>query len=156
MHNKWYLKGVLHFSFSLKSNYQVMMILFLMSVLGRRASPPEFTGWSPNWSPNRTLGDKAFGKVNACVLSGFSRVRLFVSLWTAACQALLSMGFSGQGYWSGLPCPPPRDLPNPGIEPRSPALQVASLRSGPPRKFSIIRHFHYSELWSEGQDWFRG
>ena len=55
----------------------------------------------------------------------FSRVLLFVMLWTVACQAPLSMGFSRQEYWSGLPCPPPRDLPNPGTEPtslKSPAL----------------------------------
>ena len=43
-------------------------------------------------------------------------------------------GFSRQEYWSGLPCPPPGDLPNPGIEPRSPALQVDSLLSEPPGK----------------------
>ena len=48
------------------------------------------------------------------------------------------MGFSGQGYWSGLPCPPPRDLPNPRIEPRSPALQADSLSSELPGKPSII------------------
>ena len=42
--------------------------------------------------------------------------------WTVACQAPLSMGFSGQEYWSGLPFPPPGDLPNPGIEPKFPAL----------------------------------
>ena len=47
--------------------------------------------------------------------------------WTVAHQAPLSMGFSRQEYWSGLPCPFPWDLPNPGIEPRSPALQVNSL-----------------------------
>ena len=47
--------------------------------------------------------------------------------WTAAYQALLSMRFSRQGYWSGLPFPSPGDLPNPGIEPRSPALQANSL-----------------------------
>ena len=41
------------------------------------------------------------------------------TLWTVACQAPLSMGFSRQEYWSGLPCPPPGDLPDPGIEPRS-------------------------------------
>ena len=46
-------------------------------------------------------------------------------------QAPLSMGFSRQEYWSGLPCPPPGDLPNPGIEPRSPALQADSLLSEP-------------------------
>ena len=44
------------------------------------------------------------------------------------------MGFSRQEYWSGLPCPPPGDLPNPGVEPRSPALQVDSLPSEPPGK----------------------
>ena len=50
-----------------------------------------------------------------CVLSHFSGVRLFVTLWTVASQALLSMGFSRQGYWSGLPCPSP-DLPDPRIK----------------------------------------
>ena len=43
--------------------------------------------------------------------------------WTVACQASLSMGFSRQEYWRGLPFPSPGDLPNPGIEPGSPALQ---------------------------------
>ena len=59
------------------------------------------------------------------MLSHFSRVRFFVTPWTAACQAPLSMGFSRQEYWSGLPFPSPGDLPNPGIEPvslLSPAL----------------------------------
>ena len=50
------------------------------------------------------------------------------------CQAPPSMGFSRQEYWSGLLCPPPGDLPNPGIEPRSPALQADSLKSEPPGK----------------------
>ena len=44
--------------------------------------------------------------------------------WTVTCQAPLSMGFSNQEYWSGLPFPSPGDLPNPGIEPGSPALQA--------------------------------
>ena len=44
------------------------------------------------------------------------------------------MGFSRQEYWSGLPCPPPGDLPNPGIKPRSPMLQADSLPSEPPGK----------------------
>ena len=47
--------------------------------------------------------------------------------WTAACQASLSMGFSRQEYWSGLPFPSPGDLPDPGIEPRCPALQAGLL-----------------------------
>ena len=50
--------------------------------------------------------------------------------WIVAHQAPLSMGFSRQEYWSGLPFPPPRDLPNPGIKFRSPALQAVSLPSG--------------------------
>ena len=51
----------------------------------------------------------------------FSHVRLFATPQTVACQALLSMGFSRQEYWSGLPVSPPGDLPNPGIEATSPA-----------------------------------
>ena len=50
-----------------------------------------------------------------------SCLRLFETPWTVAHQATLSMGFSRQEYWSGLPCPPPRDLPNPGTEPTPPA-----------------------------------
>ena len=64
---------------------------------------------------------------HACVLSHFSCVPLFVTPWTIARQAPLSMGFSRQEYWSGLPCPSPGDLPDPGIEPRSPALQADCL-----------------------------
>ena len=51
-----------------------------------------------------------------------SHVRLFATPWTATCQASQSMGFPRQEYWSGLPFPPPRDLPDPGIKPMSPAL----------------------------------
>ena len=55
-----------------------------------------------------------------------------VTPWTVACQAPLSVGFSRKEYWSGLPCPPPGDLPNPGIEPKSPALAgVGSLPLAP-------------------------
>ena len=57
--------------------------------------------------------------VRACMLRCFTRARLCATLWTVACQAPLPMGFSRQEYWSGLPCPPPGDLPNPGIEPAS-------------------------------------
>ena len=60
-----------------------------------------------------------------------SRVRLFVTPWTVAYQASSSMGFSRQEYWSGLPFPPPGDLPDPGIEPGSPALQADALTSEP-------------------------
>ena len=58
------------------------------------------------------------GILHTCVLSCFSRVQLFKTPWTVARQAPLSMGFFRKN-WSGLPCPPPGDLPNPGIEPTS-------------------------------------
>ena len=54
-----------------------------------------------------------------CVLSRFSHVRLFATLWTVAHQAPLCVGFSRQEYWSGLPFPPPGDLPDLGIKPAS-------------------------------------
>ena len=54
-----------------------------------------------------------------CILSRFTCVRLFATLWAIARQPPLSMGFSRQEYWSGLPCPPVGDLPDPGMEPMS-------------------------------------
>ena len=68
------------------------------------------------------------------MLSCFSRVQLLATLWTVALQAPLFMGFSRQEYWSGLPYPSPGDLPDPGIEPRAPALQADALTSEPPGK----------------------
>ena len=70
-----------------------------------------------------------------CVKS-LSRVRLFATPWTVAHQTPLSMGFSRQEYWSGLPFPSPGDLPNPGIQPGSPALQSDALSSEP--QFDLI------------------
>ena len=61
-----------------------------------------------------------------------SRVLLFETPWTAASQTPLSMGFSRQEYWSGVPFPSPGDLPDSGIEPGSPALQEDALPSKPP------------------------
>ena len=66
---------------------------------------------------NNLKGREGSILVHACMLSRFSHVQLCVTLWTAACQAPLSMGFSRQEYCSGLPCPPPGDLPDPGTEP---------------------------------------
>ena len=62
------------------------------------------------------------------VLSHLSHVQHFVTLWTVAQQAPLSKGFSRQGYWSGLPCPPPENLPDPGFQPKS--LMFPSLAGG--------------------------
>ena len=60
-------------------------------------------------------------------MKSLSRVQLFATPWTVAYEAPLSMGFPRQEYCSGLPFPAPGDLPDPGIEPMSPALQVDSL-----------------------------
>ena len=67
-------------------------------------------------------------------MKSFSGFRLFVTEWTVACQASLSMGFFRQEYWSGLPLPSPGALPDPGIKPRSPTLQADALPSEPPGK----------------------
>ena len=68
-------------------------------------------------------------------MKSLSRVRLFATPWTVAYQASPSMGFSRQEYWSGLPFPSPGDLPDPGNEPRSPALEADALTSEPPGKW---------------------
>ena len=61
-------------------------------------------------------GRSAERGMHACVLNCFPQVQLCATLWIVAHQAPLSMGFSRQEYWSGLPCPPPENLPDPGIE----------------------------------------
>ena len=66
-----------------------------------------------------------------------SRIRLFATPWTVTYQAPPSMGFSRQEYWSGVPFPSPGDLPDPGIEPGSPALQANALTSEPPGKHRL-------------------
>ena len=62
------------------------------------------------------------GQTDFRLLAHFSHVQLFATLWTLALQAPLSMGFSRQEYWSGLPCPPTGDLPDPVIETKSPVM----------------------------------
>ena len=62
--------------------------------------------------------------------------------WTVAYQASLSMGFSRQEYWSGLPFPSPGDLPDPGIEPESPVLRADALPSEPPGKHYYLTHYY--------------
>ena len=72
--------------------------------------------------------------------SVMSDVWLFVTPWTVAYQAPLSMGFSRQEFWSGLPFPSPGDLPDPGIEPWSPSLQAGVLPSEPPGSPVVCIH----------------
>ena len=74
-------------------------------------------------------------------MKSLSRVRLFATPWTVAYQAPLSMGFSRQEPWSGLPFPSPGNLPDLGIKPGSPALQADALPSEPPGN-----PIHYSVL----------
>ena len=79
-----------------------------------------FPWWCSGWDPILPMQDIWVQSLLVhTVLSCFNRVQLCVTLWTTAYQAPLSMGFSRQEYWSGLPCPPPEDLPNPGIEPKT-------------------------------------
>ena len=81
-----------------------------------------------------------------------SCVRLFGTPWNVAHQATPSMGFSRQEYWNGLSFPSPEDLPNPGIEPRSPALQTDALTSEPYKAGSEKSSCKYLEsmikLWT--------
>ena len=85
-------------------------------------------GWGINWEVKINIYTLLL------LLSRFSCVGLCVTLWTVARQAPLSLGFSRQEYWSGLPLPSPGDLPQPGIDPTSllpPALAVDSLTIAP-------------------------
>ena len=107
--------------------------------------------WKRKWQPTTVLlpgkfhgqrslvryspwGRKELDMTERLHLSHFSHVQLFVTLLTMPPQAPLSMRFSRQEYWSELPCSLPGDFPDPGIEPRSPALQADALPSEPPEK----------------------
>ena len=86
-----------------------------------------------------------FSELMKVKVKSLSHVRLFATPWAVAYQAPPSVGFSRQEYWSGLPFPSPGDLPNPGIQPRDPALLTDTLPSKPPGKpyvifFSITFH----------------
>ena len=78
--------------------------------------------------------------IGFCSVQLLNHVRLFATPWTVAYRAPPSVGFSRQEYWSGLPFPSPGDLPNPGIEPGSPALQADALPSEPPQ-------IRISQIW---------
>ena len=85
------------------------------------------------------------------LLNCFSFVWLYVTPWISARQAALSTGFSMQQYWSGLPCPPPGDLPYPGIKPvslMSPVLAAGSLPLTPPGKPNIYIYINIKSIQS--------
>ena len=79
-----------------------------------------------------------------CYAQSLSGVLLFATPWTAARQAFLSIGIFRQKYCSGLPCSPPRDLPNPEIKPRSPTVQADSLLSEP--RWVLYHQHHLGSL----------
>ena len=96
--------------------------------------------WWASWKEHRIQGKNKQTQC-VCVLSCFSRVWLFVTPWTVAHQAPLSMGFSRQEHWSGLPLPSPGDLSNPGIEPMSlmsPALAVRLFTTSAKVKYNLL------------------
>ena len=77
-------------------------------------------------------------------VKSLSCVRPFVTLWTVAHQAPLSLEFSRQEYWSGLTCLSLGDLPNPGMEPRSPTLRADTLPSEPPGRLILLDFFFFN------------
>ena len=94
-----------------------------------------------SFHPHSSLQSKQY--VLLLLLSCFGHVQLCATLWTVACQLPMSMASSRQEYCSGLPCPPGY-FPNPGIKPRSPALQVDSLplsHQGSPNSMWYNPHF---------------
>ena len=112
---------------------------------GLERSPGEETGYLLQYSClENSMGCTVHGAATSWTqpsdfhfhvkVKSLSRVQLFATPWTVAYQAPLSMGFSRQECWSGLPFPSSRDLPDPGIEPRSPTLHADALPSEPPGK----------------------
>ena len=85
------------------------------------------------------------GKAKECSkmkVMSLSCVQLFATPWTITYQTPLFMGFSKQEYWNGFPFPSPGDFPDPGLKPRSPALQADSLQPEPPEKLRILFILH--------------
>ena len=143
----WVIQQILSgsFTYGIVSFHVTLSIHLILSLL-----PPAVSISLLSMSVSSLLPWK---KIHQCHLSRFhiyvlkvkvkslSRVWLFVTLWTVAHQAPPSMGFSRQEYWSGLPFPSPGDLSDPGIKPRSPALQAGALTSEPP---GLVHHIYLS------------
>ena len=121
-------------------------------------------GQQSNRCPTLAVEDGPHGQDACYLLSRFSCVHLFVTLRTVALQAPLPMGLSRQEYWSGLPCPPPRDLPDPGAEPTSPTspelagrffttpATECSFQNASPIWLSLLKPVSgFSRSWDEDQ-----
>ena len=103
------------------------------------------------FSKSNDIFNSSRKQVHTCTLSHFSRVQLCATLWTAAHQAPLSMGFPRQEYWSELPFPSPWDLPDPEIKSTCPALDGRFFTTEPPGKpnkswWAVI----YKMRWKRG------
>ena len=85
-------------------------------------------------------------------MKSLSDVQLFLTPWTVAHEAPPSMEFSSQEYWSGFPFPSPGDLPDPGIEPRSPTLQAEALTSEPPGKPQVLKCTTWMQFQKQQND----
>ena len=104
--------------------YYVLIVEFqwgyeTLQYFGKWKVGSKITSWSSGSVSGTVYFDSMISFTLVCVLSRFSCVWLFETPWTAAPQTPLFRGFSKQEYWSRLPCPPPGDLPDPGIEPMS-------------------------------------
>ena len=139
----WKLKKLKLQKSMLRPNYQVKRnwVTINLDILSSYSRQPQ----CPSVNPTSSI------HMHSCVLSCFCCVQLSGTLWTVAYQAPLSMGFSREEFWSGLPCPPSCDLPDSGLEPTSPAapvLQVGFLLKshwGSPLVFTLL--FNSCLLW---------
>ena len=127
-----------HMGMAHSSHYTIFCLSSWHSLLNR-----EHPTHMPTWFAVHIL----------CAYSSLSRVQLFATPWTVACQAPPSMGFSRQEYWSGLPCPSPGGLPYPGIEPRSPTLQWTLYRLIHQGSSYILCINTYIHIWTSSYLW---
>ena len=107
----------------------VMVIIIIIATIGK---------WLVPRPRNSDMLPIPLIKIVVIVVELLSRVQLFVTPWTVAHQAPMSMEFSRQEYWGGWPFPSPGDLPNPGTEPRSLTLKVDLLPSERPGKTNYM------------------
>ena len=142
------------FSMTSVFSWQNSVSLWPASFFTPRPNLPVIPGisWLPTVAFKSPVNEKDifFG----CWVKLLSHVRLFATPWTVARQAPLSMEFSRQEYWSGLPFPSPGYLPNPRIEPGSPALQADALSSEPPGKV-LVMYNPYLKLGEAEDDHYR-
>ena len=116
----------------MSTNFEAILLEYKLEKMGILLQEKQYTGiktWTLSVMPKGSLWLVYLEKVTKSESVNHSVVPDFATPWTVAWQASLSLGFSRQEYWSGLPFPSPGDLPNPGIKFESPALQADSLPS---------------------------